>query len=362
MNPASTARQRPPDARLLVLADDGSLADVPRARLPRCLARGDLVVVNDAATLPASLAGVHARTGAPIEVRLAAWHPGCPGDPRRFVAVVFGAGDFRLRTEDRPLPPVIAAGDVLTLGPLNARVSFVLGHPRLVTLEFEGSVADAWRDLARHGRPIQYSYLRAPLALFDVWTPMAGPPAAFESPSASFVLDWQTRDALHNRGVRVASITHAAGLSSTGDSALDARLPLPEAYAIPHSTAAAIRHTKERGGRVVAVGTTVVRALEHATHAGHVRAGRGMADQRIGAGTRLSTVDALVSGAHEPGSSHYELLRAFASDVALAEMSAELETRGYRSHEFGDSVLIARQRRSSHVLAAGQCHCAALAT
>ena len=93
------------------------------------------------------------------------------------------------------------------------------------------------------------------------------------------------------------------------------------------------------GGRVVAVGTTVVRALEHAAAGdGVVRAGDGIANQRLGPSSRLRVVDAILSGTHEPGSSHYQLLRAFLGRRTLAEASAALEAMGYQTHEFGDSV------------------------
>ena len=109
------------------------------------------------------------------------------------------------------------------------------------------------------------------------------------------------------RGVAFATITHAAGISSTGDDELDRRLPFDEPYRIPPATAAAIRRSRTRGGRIVAIGTTVVRALEHAaTRDGRVRAGDGLATQRIGPATVLHVVDAILSGTHEPGTSHYD--------------------------------------------------------
>src|SRR5207237_8972743 len=113
---------------------------------------------------------------------------------------------------------------------------------------------------------------------------------------------------------------------------------------LPRATAAAIRRARARGGRVGAVGTTVVRDLEHAAACtGRVRAGAGLATQRIGPATRLRVVDAILSGTHEPGTSHYELLRAFTDDATLGRASDELTARGYRTHEFGDSVLIERR-------------------
>src|ERR1044071_5130481 len=121
-----------------------------------------LVVDNDAATLPASLRVTHGPTGAPVEVRLAGRPSLSPEVVNRFRAVVFGEGDFHTRTEDRPAPPPLAAG------------------ARLVSLWFDGSPDEVWAGLARHGRPIQYAHVQEQLALWDVWTRIAGPPVAFE--------------------------------------------------------------------------------------------------------------------------------------------------------------------------------------
>jgi hypothetical protein len=143
---------------------------------------------------------------------------------------------------------------------------------------------------------------------------------------------------------RVATLTHAAGISSTGDPVLDLWLPFDEPYHIPKGTAHAINRTKSRGKRVVAVGTTVVRVLESAVNGdGSLRVGSGIARGRICGETRLRIVDGILTGVHAPGESHFELLRAFASDTILLSLSAAQELRGYRTYEFGDSVLIERQ-------------------
>jgi S-adenosylmethionine:tRNA ribosyltransferase-isomerase len=343
--------QRPADARLLVLDSLGMISHRWRREFVDILRSGDVVIANDAATLPASLSGQHAPTGARIEVRLAARRSLSHTDVRDFTAVVFGEGDFRTRTEDRPPPPALRRGDELQLGPIRAFVARVLGHPRLIVLHFAASPPEIWEALSLHGRPIQYSHLQEPLAIWDTWTPIAGPPAAFEPPSAGFALDWNTLAAMAGRGIHFGTITHAAGLSSTGDQALDALLPFDEPYRIPRSTARLIGTARIKGGRVVAIGTTVVRALEDAgSEDGRVRAGEGIATQRIDAGTRLRVVDAVLSGTHEPGSSHYELLRAFADGRALDRADEELNSSGYRTHEFGDSVFIERAelRERSH--------------
>lgn len=342
---AVTPIQRPPDARLLVVTVDGSRHHAARTTLPDYLQSGDLLIANDAATVPASLRGIHQRTGAELEIRLAGRRSLEPDDVREFTAIAFGAGDHRTRTEDRALPPELRPGDALRLGPLDATIDRLLGHPRLLQLRFAGTPDAIWAGIARHGRPIQYAHLPEPLELWDVWTRVAALPVAFEPPSAGFVLDWKLLHALCARGVGFATLTHAAGISSTGDPALDAMLPFDEPYHLPEATVKAIARTKARGGAIIALGTTVTRALEHAaSQVGGVRPGAALATQRIGADWAIGVVDAIVTGVHQPGDSHYDLLRAFAGDAVLRQMSAELERNGYRSHEFGDSVLLARGR------------------
>jgi S-adenosylmethionine:tRNA ribosyltransferase-isomerase len=347
--------QRPPQAKLLVVEACGEIHHVLRSRFVDYLNSGDLVVANDAATLPASLHGVHAPSGGAVEVRLAGRVSITPDSVHRFSAIVFGAGDYHTRTEDRPAPPGLAPGDQLVLGPLLATVQKLLGHPRLIELRFQGRTQDIWAGLAHHGHPIQYAHVAAPLALWDVWTPVAGPPVAFEPPSAGFVLDWHALLALHARGISLATLTHAAGISSTGDEELDRHLPFDEPYHIPPATVRAICRTRAHGGRIVAIGTTVVRALEHAVSSGgHLRAGSGVATQRIGPDSRLRIVDAILSGTHEPGTSHYELLRAFTNADTLHRASQELNAHDYRTHEFGDSVLIEKKPHPARSSCAGR--------
>ena len=343
MRAATQPIQRPRDARLLAVDTHGAIRDLARARLPELFASGDLLIANDAATLPASLTGIHRPSGAAIEVRLAGRRSLDAADVHRFTAVVFGAGDHRTPTEHRVAPPPLQAGDGLALGPLRATVLGLLDHPRLIELDFDAPPDAVWAAIAAHGRPIQYAHVDAPLALWDVWTAVAARPVAFEPPSAGFVLDWSMLDELQRRGVVFRTLTHAAGLSSTGDPALDARLPFDEAYDIPQRTIDAIAVARTNGHRIVALGTTVARALEHAAGLrAPLRAGPGVATQRLGPHSVLRIVDAIVSGTHERGTSHYELLRAFAPDAVLEDAERVLERQHYRTHEFGDSVWIER--------------------
>ncbi len=189
-------------------------------------------------------------------------------------------------------------------------------------------------------------------------TRIASRPVAFEPPSAGFALDWRMLAALRDNRVGFATLTHAAGISSTGDAALDRSLPFDEPYRVPETTVAAVRRTKAAGGRIVAIGTTTVRALESAAgEDGIPRAGDGVATGRIGPKTRLKSVDAILTGMHEAGESHYELLRAFTDDAALKMMASIAARGGYRNHEFGDFALIERraERVARPVRSHGHC-------
>ena len=221
--------QRSVDSKLLHVDAAGRIRSVPRSSIIDLLQPGDVVVANDAATLPASLRGVHVQTGAEIEVRLAARDSLAAADVLRFDAVVFGSGDHRTRTEDRPLPPPLEPGQRIRLGPLTAVIERLLGHPRLIAMRFENSAAEVWAGLARHGRPIQYAHMPQALQLWDVWTAIAAQPVAYEPPSAGFALDWQLLAAFASKGIVFATITHAAGISSTGDAELDRLLAVRRA-------------------------------------------------------------------------------------------------------------------------------------
>jgi len=175
-----------------------------------------------------------------------------------------------------------------------------------------------------------------------VQTPYAARPWASEMPSAGRPLRLELLARLRARGVRVAWLTHAAGLSSTGDAGLDAALPLPERYEIPPPTVAAVADARRRGGRVVAVGTTVVRALEGAARSGggDLHPGPGVTDLRIGRGFEPRVVNGLLSGIHGRDSSHFALLSAFLPGAFAMLYSLHVIAGRYRGHEFGDSTLV----------------------
>lgn len=353
MSPAT----RPPESRdavrlMLVHATTGEIHDGEFAELLEALRPGDLIVVNDAATLPASLTGsVHVEDReAPVELRLLGLRETEAGQASlddRWRAVLFGGGDWRQDTNDRPPPPELEIGAVIELrGGLRAElVARDPSSERLIDIQFDRTGAELHAALYLAGQPVQYSHLEDPLELWSVQTVFASRPWALEMPSAGRPLTATMIAALRRRGVELARLTHAAGLSATGDPQLDALLPLPERYEIPPETVAALARTRARKGRVIAVGTTVVRALEGAAERdGSVRAGPGVTDLIITPERPLQIVDALLTGMHEPSESHYRLLGAFTPAALLARAWERAVASGYRSHEFGDLALLWSER------------------
>ena len=333
MKAATRPRPGHGQERLLVLDPRAqAYADFTITDLPKFLRAGDTLVLNDAATLPASL-----RVDAELELRLMSRF-----DDGSWLALTLGCGDFTRPTEARGAPRTIAEGARLDFGSgLSARVLGVdPKSTRLVRIAFEQAESELWQALYRAARPIQYAYLERPLALWDVQNAYAARPWAFELPSAGKPLDFEALFRIRARGVGIACLTHAAGISSTGDAALDARLPIAERYEIPEATALAVNQARAFGKRVLAVGTSVTRALEAAAELGPVRAGAAVTSLVLGPNARLRVVNGLLTGMHEPGTSHYSLLEAFAPRALLDQSFRYAEARGYLQHEFGDSCLI----------------------
>ncbi|HXK20405.1 MAG TPA: S-adenosylmethionine:tRNA ribosyltransferase-isomerase [Polyangiaceae bacterium] len=301
--------------------------------LPQLLGPGDVLVVNDAATLPASL-----QVDAELELRLLSAE-----EDGTFRAIAFGAGDFRDPTEKRAAPRALHAGERLQFGrQLAARVVGVDAHePRLLQLRFETGGAAFWSALYRHAKPIQYSYTTEPLQLWDVQNRYASRPWAFELPSAGHPLTFEALFEIEKRGATLTHVTHAASISSTGSPELDARLPLAERYEIGDDAARALTNARRHGGRTIAAGTSVVRALEgHADENGAIAAGSGETALRLSGSYEPRVVDGLLTGLHEPGTSHFELLEAFAPKQLLLRALEHAARTGYLQHEFGDSCLV----------------------
>lgn len=325
MSPATTPR---PASAIRILVTDGTRIERARAEdVARLFEAGDVLVVNDAATLPASL-----RAGNGLEVRLVSYL----GEDL-WIAALLGEGDHRTRTEERPPPRRVLPGEELVFS-MDLRAAVVQVRPespRLVVVRLVARGA-TWEAIYRTGKPVQYAHVPEPLALWDVQNVYASRPWSVEMPSAGRVLRAETLLALRARGVEVLPLTHAAGLSAVGDPAIDAMLPMPERYEIPRATWDAVK----RARRVVAIGTSVVRALESAARVGRLH---GVTDLLLGPETSLQVVDGILTGVHEADTSHYELLGAFVSHRAIERTLAVAVEEKMLGHEFGDALLVWRR-------------------
>jgi S-adenosylmethionine:tRNA ribosyltransferase-isomerase len=191
--------------------------------------------------------------------------------------------------------------------------------------------------LLRHGLPIRYSYVRRDWPLSFYQTVFAARPGSAEMPSASRPFTPEVVTALATRGVLIAPLTLHCGVSSL-EAGED---PYPELYDVPPATARLVNHVRASGGRVIAAGTTVVRALETAARAdGWVAAAAGWTSHVVTRETGVRAVDGLLTGLHEPRSSHLRMLAAFAGPDLLVRCYAEAIDAGYLWHEFGDVHLL----------------------
>jgi S-adenosylmethionine:tRNA ribosyltransferase-isomerase len=315
------------DGVRLLVAYSGGLEHARFAQLGTFLSPGDLVVVNTSGTLAAAVDGTR-RDGRPVTVHFA-------------TALDDGTWVVEVRPDRNATGPVPdgRSGDVITL-PDGVRVVLLGPHPdgqaRLwqAGVGVEGGVP---AYLERHGRPIRYSYVPAPVPLTDYQTVFAREPGSAEMPSAGRPFTAGLVTDLVIRGIGVAPITLHTGVSSPDAG----EPPQPERYRVPETTARAVNMTRAWGGRVIAVGTTVTRALESAaTDNGIVRERAGWTDLVLGPDRSAVVVNGLITGWHAPGASHLNLLEAVAG-VDLVERSyAEALRARYLWHEFGDSCLL----------------------
>jgi S-adenosylmethionine:tRNA ribosyltransferase-isomerase len=290
------------------------------------LKRGDLLVVNTSATIPAA---AHGRR-----------------DGNRAVVVHFatplpdGAWVVELRQPDRSGPQWD--------GRASERITFRDGADLVLQKPYARHAARRfWRArvrtpypvqewLQRHGHPVSYAHTTEPWPLDAYQTVFARDPGSAEMPSAGRPFTETLVMELTARGVVTAPILLHAGLSS-GDA--DDHL-LPERYAVSDATARLVNATRAASGRVVAVGTTVVRALETvADPDGTVHADRGWTNLELSVHRPARAVTGLLTGWHEPGSSHLRLLESIAGVHAVASAYEAAVDHRYRWHEFGDSCL-----------------------
>jgi len=326
--PAALEAHDPPEARglprdgvrmLVSRRASGEISQHGFADLPGLLLPGDLLVINTTATLPA-----HVRVSAELAVHFSGPRP--DGSWLTELRLVRGKTTV---PNDRGYPGQrlsLPGGAVLTL---EGRATARLWRARL-------SVAVV-PYLLRYGSPIRYSYVPREWPLSYYQTVFARDPGSAEMPSASRPFSPSVVTRLVAAGVLIAPLTLHCGVSSLeGDEE-----PYPEPYDVPPATAELVNHVRARGGRVIAGGTTVVRALETvAAPDGRVRAGAGWTSHVVTPETGVRAVDGLLTGLHEPRSSHLLMLAAFAGPDLLGRCYQAAIEAGYLWHEFGDVHLL----------------------
>lgn len=311
--------------RLLAIGPD-ALRHVRFRDIGEFLAPGDLVVVNTSATLAAAVDGIRP-DGRPVVVHFSA-----PLDDGEWVVELRGASG--------PLMGA-AAGDFVYL-PDGVRVEILEAHPdsrrkrsRLwrARIEVPRSVEDF---LDRYGRPITYNYLRDTWPLSAYQTIFARDKGSAEMPSAARPFTEHLVTDLVTKGITLASVLLHAGVSSLEEG----ELPQEERYEVPESTARLVNETRAAGSKIIAVGTTVTRALETvAGEDGAVRSGGGLTDLILGPQRPARVVDGLVTGWHASKASHLSLLEAVAGPELVQRAYDEAIDARYLWHEFGDSCL-----------------------
>jgi S-adenosylmethionine:tRNA ribosyltransferase-isomerase len=306
------------DVRLLVTTARGSLVHARFAQLPSFLMAGDLVVLNRSATIPAALVGQRS-DGDPVQLHVST----------RLPADLFVVEAARTRVV--PLEHVRLPGGGLAEFLTQYRTSQRLWIARLyLPTDFRSYVA-------RYGQPIRYRHVETRWPLEAYQNVYATEPGSAEMPSAGRPFTKEMLARLCVMGVETAFITLHAGVSSPERD----EPPYEETYRVPAETAEAVRRARRTGGRIIAVGTTVVRALESSVDPkGRVVASQGWTDLIIKPERGVVTVDGILTGFHEPKSSHLAMLEAIAGREIIRESYAAALTAGYLWHEFGDSQLI----------------------
>ena len=320
------------DGVRLLVASQEALSHARFAQIGEYLQAGDLVVINISATLPAALDARRA-DGRSVAVHVAGPHP---RDER--------ARLVELRRPDGQGPMGDgAAGENITL-PGGVKLRLLAGEPdpritvgsRLWRARPHGT-CDLDAHLARHGRPITYGYVRGPWPLATYQPVYARTPGSAEMASAGRPFTPELITDLVARGVMIAPVELHTGVSS-----LEADEPLPpERFRVPADTARLVNDTRRAGRRVVAVGTTVTRALESSVgEDGRVRASAGWTSLVLSPARPAQVVTGLVTGWHPPGASHLALLEAVAGSRLVARAYADALDGAYLWHEFGDSCLL----------------------
>lgn len=324
----------PPEARGLardevrLLVSDGALTHARFRELPLFVRAGDILVVNNSATIPAAVDG---RIGTQdVVLHFSTWLD----DGSWVVEVRSTDGRPEQRSMLRPGAVVQLPGGVAA----TLLEPWLPTARRLWTARVNG-VERVTEWLQTRGRPITYAYIAQRWSASYYQTVFGGEPGSAEMPSAGRPFTDRLVTNLVSAGIAVAPITLHTGVSSpeAGEP------PSPERFAVSDATARAVNAARAGGGRVVAVGTTVSRALETvASEDGAVLAGSGWTDLVLSADRPTRVVDGLITGWHAPGASHLQLLEAVIGEVAVRDAYDVALASGYLWHEFGDTALLLR--------------------
>ena len=299
------------------------------ADLPRFLSAGDLLVANESATLAASLEarGPSGTYTLDLSTRYAEglwlaeprWDPAHPG----------------------PMP--IEAGEEARVG--DATVRYVAPYPGIRRLWFITADRPLEPILEHAGVPIHYGYVPKIWPLEAYQSLFSRVPGSVEMPSAARPITPRIREALEGAGIRFASVLLHSGVSSLEieTDKVEEQAVYPEPFQVSQATADLVNRTREGGHRVVAIGTTVVRALESSWTPDGVRARGGFTRLFVHPGNPVRSVDGLLTGFHDPVTSHLAMLAALIGLTRVMEAYRAAIGNGYRWHEFGDSHLILRK-------------------
>jgi len=313
------------EVRLMVSTPDGhshaQFRDLASFLLP-----GDLLVVNHSATLPTSLPA-----------------RGSVGDFTLNLSTNFGGGLWIAEprwSPAKPGPLPIVAGEWFTVAGLDAR--FVQLYPGLERLWFTSISGDVFTAMYQHGSPIRYGYVQESYPLETYQTIFARVPGSAEMPSAAYPFTPRVLESLEAKGVEIAGIVLHTGVSSleVEEQDVESHPMYPEPFFVPAETARAVNIARREGRRVIAVGTTSVRALESAWDGHQVRPASGFTRIYVHPQRGVHVVDGLISGLHDPVTSHLAMLYAIAGQERIRSAYAEAVLEGYLWHEFGDSHLI----------------------
>ena len=335
--PAALEAQQPAESRglardavrlMVASRSDGSIAHTSFNELPRFLTAGDLLVLNVSATLPAAV-GARRRDGSAVRVHFATRAPHLP-DPW-FVVELRGADGSRPAHGARGGERLRLAGGAA----VELVAPYASGNRLLLArVEIDSPLVEY---LHRYGEPIRYGYVSEPWPLDAYQNAYATSPGSAEMPSAGRPFTPELITRLVSAGILFAPLTLHAGVSSPERH----EPPFPEYFVVPESTARLVNAVRWWQGRVVAVGTTAMRALETVADTdGSVRAGAGWTSLVIGPERGVRAVGGLITGWHEPHATHLHMLEAIAGENLLAASYDTALAHSYLWHEFGDSHLI----------------------